>query len=82
MSEQRKEAVLPVTGMTCAACAVRIEKGLNKMDGVEEATVNFALERTSIKYDPSVTNIDKFTKKTNDLGYDIAMKKLNSILVV
>ena len=76
MSEQRKEAVLPITGMTCAACAVRIEKGLNKIDGVEEATVNFALERTSIKYDPSITNIDTFTKKINDLGYDIAMEKV------
>jgi P-type Cu+ transporter len=49
MTQGEKEAVLPIAGMTCAACAVRIEKGLKKLDGVEEATVNFALERTSIK---------------------------------
>ena len=48
----QKEATLKVSGMTCAACATRIEKGLNKMEGVEEANVNLALERTKITYDP------------------------------
>lgn len=40
-----KEINLQISGMTCAACAVRIEKGLNKLEGVEEANVNFALEK-------------------------------------
>ncbi len=75
MSEQTKEAVLPITGMTCAACAVRIEKGLKKVEGVEDANVNFALERTSIKYNPSVTNIDDVKKKINDLGYHVSSEK-------
>ena len=39
--------------MTCAACATRIEKGLKKMEGVEEANVNLALEKAMVKYDPT-----------------------------
>lgn len=75
-AKEAKEAVLPITGMTCGACAVRIEKGLKKLDGVEEATVNFALERTSIKYNPSVADIDDFKKKIHDLGYEVTGEKV------
>ena len=66
MSQEIKEATLPITGMTCSACAVRIEKGMKKMDGVEDASVNFALERTSIKYDPNQVSIADVKKKIND----------------
>ena len=41
---------LPITGMTCASCANRIERKLNKLDGVS-ATVNYALERATVEYD-------------------------------
>ena len=41
--------------MTCAACATRIEKGLKKMDGVEEANVNLALEKSMVKFDPELS---------------------------
>jgi P-type Cu+ transporter len=51
MSTQRLE--LPIEGMTCAACAVRIEKKLNKLEGVE-ATVNYATERATVAYAPAV----------------------------
>ena len=53
MSEKVLENQFQITGMTCAACATRIEKGLNKMDGVEEATVNLALKKL-VKYDPNI----------------------------
>ncbi|MFP7170873.1 heavy metal translocating P-type ATPase [Terribacillus halophilus] len=71
----QKEATLQITGMTCAACATRIEKGLNKVEGVEEANVNLALEKTSIKYDADVTDITKFKEKVQSLGYGIATDK-------
>ncbi|CAM5653758.1 Copper-exporting P-type ATPase OS=Lysinibacillus sphaericus OX=1421 GN=LS41612_00175 PE=3 SV=1 [Lysinibacillus sphaericus] len=48
MRSELKETNLQITGMTCAACATRIEKGLKKMEGVEQATVNLALEKSSI----------------------------------
>lgn len=71
---------MQITGMTCAACANRIEKGLGKIEGVQEATVNFALERSTVKYDPEVTNVAEFQKKIKDLGYDtVAEKKEFSI---
>lgn len=76
MSEPVKEANLPIVGMTCAACAMRIEKGLKKIEGVEEASVNFALERTSIKYNPNRTNIEEFKQKIQNLGFDVVTEKV------
>ena len=43
---------LPITGMTCASCAQRIERKLNKLDGVE-ASVNYATEKATVDYDTS-----------------------------
>ncbi|PAE07599.1 copper-translocating P-type ATPase [Terribacillus saccharophilus] len=73
----QKEATLQITGMTCAACATRIEKGLNKVEGVEEANVNLALEKTNIKYDADVTDIEKFKEKVQSLGYNIVTDKVD-----
>lgn len=64
-----QEATLQITGMTCAACATRIEKGLNKMDGVENATVNLALEKATVKYDATKVNVEDVEKKIENLGY-------------
>jgi len=61
---------LDITGMTCAACSARIEKGLNKMSGVHAATVNLALERATVEYNADQVDIDDFFKKIRDLGYD------------
>ncbi|WP_226668078.1 heavy metal translocating P-type ATPase [Metabacillus litoralis] len=71
MAQTIKETTLPIAGMTCASCAVRIEKGLNKIEGVEEATVNFALEKTLIKYDSTIANVDVIKKKIKNLGYEV-----------
>jgi P-type Cu+ transporter len=47
------EARLPITGMTCASCVRRVEKALEKVDGVTRASVNLATERATVAYDPS-----------------------------
>ncbi|CAM3647299.1 heavy metal translocating P-type ATPase [Aeromicrobium ponti] len=70
-----KEVQLPISGMTCAACSSRIEKGLNKLDGVQEANVNLALEKASVKYNPDVTSVEAFEKKIEDLGYTVVSEK-------
>ncbi|MET4563311.1 Cu+-exporting ATPase [Lysinibacillus parviboronicapiens] len=75
MSSELKEANLQITGMTCAACATRIEKGLNKMEGVEQATVNLALEKSSIKYNPTKLSEGDFQKKIEALGYGVVKQK-------
>ncbi|MCH4568093.1 heavy metal translocating P-type ATPase [Bacillus sp. ES1-5] len=72
---EKKEANLQISGMTCAACANRIEKGLKKVEGVHDANVNFALEKTKIMYDPQKTNPQQFKQKVESLGYGIVSDK-------
>lgn len=74
--EATKQTSLQITGMTCAACANRIEKGLNKLEGVSEANVNFAIERATVTYDPSVTDVAKMEEKIQKLGYDTVKEKV------
>src|SRR5690625_3608270 len=71
----REEATLQISGMTCTACAASVEKGISKIDGVEEANVNFALERTTVVYDSNKTNVDKFKRKVENLGYHVVQQK-------
>ena len=54
---------LPIEGMTCGACAARIERGLNRIDGVASASVNLAAERATVVYDPAVTGRPAFEEK-------------------
>ncbi|MCW5958026.1 MAG: copper-translocating P-type ATPase [Pyrinomonadaceae bacterium] len=62
---------LPITGMTCAACANRIERTLNRKPGVRKASVNFATERATIEFDPSTTNTGTLIETVRDTGYDV-----------
>lgn len=71
----KKETTLQIAGMTCAACAVRIEKGLKKIDGVEDASVNFALEKSKVTFDPSKANVNQFKEKVESLGYKVVSEK-------
>jgi Cu+-exporting ATPase len=54
--------------MTCASCATRIERKLNKLDGVE-ATVNFATEQASVSYDPASAAVDDLIRAVEAAGY-------------
>nr|WP_145408044.1 heavy metal translocating P-type ATPase [Paenibacillus xylanexedens] len=60
---------LQITGMTCAACSTRIEKGLSRMEGVSQANVNLAIEQATVRYDPKVININQLRDKVEALGY-------------
>ena len=62
---------LPVEGMTCASCATRIERGLGRLEGVDEARVNFASRTATVLYDPTVVQPDAFRSKVADLGYSV-----------
>jgi Cu+-exporting ATPase len=62
---------LPIEGMTCGACAARIERGLNRLDGVAAASVNLAAERATVVYDPAVTGPPAFADKVAALGYAV-----------
>ena len=59
---------LDLTGMTCAACANRIEKKLNNLDGVT-ATVNYATEKASVDFDVSNVSTDQLVAAVESIGY-------------
>src|SRR6266699_375372 len=62
-------AVLALEGMTCASCAMRIEKGLKKLPGVKDASVNLATEQATVTYDPSQTGPEQMVQKVDAVGY-------------
>ena len=68
---QTTQTTLQITGMTCAACSARIEKGLSRMEGVTHATVNLALERASVEFDPSQVDPIRIEQKITSLGYGV-----------
>ena len=55
MTEQK--LTLPITGMTCANCAANIERGVKKLKGVADASVNFAAENAAVSFDPATAPI-------------------------
>ncbi|MDA8342697.1 MAG: heavy metal translocating P-type ATPase [Actinomycetota bacterium] len=63
---------LAITGMTCASCAARIERRLNKLDGVA-ATVNFATEEAAVEFDPSLVDLEDLVAAVEAAGYEAAL---------
>ena len=63
---------LPIEGMTCAACAARIGRGLSDLDGVVEANVNYATARAVVSYDPDAVDLAAFSTTIQKLGYAVA----------
>jgi Cu+-exporting ATPase len=65
------ELTLPVVGMTCASCVNRIERYLNRADGVAEASVNLATERATVRFDPSVIDRTGIVATIEAAGYEV-----------
>jgi Cu+-exporting ATPase len=65
------EIILPIEGMTCASCVNRIERFLKKTPGVEEAAVNLATEKATVRIDPSVAGRDELVKAVEAAGYEV-----------
>ncbi len=60
---------LPVTGMSCAACARRIERQLGKAPGVQSASVNFATGKATVAYNPIQTDLTQIIGTIEDTGF-------------
>jgi Cu+-exporting ATPase len=67
---------LPITGMSCASCAAKIEKGLASVEGVSKATVNFAAEKATVIFHPAQTDVSHLIEKVKDLGYGAKTEKM------
>ena len=68
-AEERERVNLPLTGMTCAACARRIERGLANAEGVRAASVNFATARATVEYDRGRTGVRRLMQAVSEMGY-------------
>jgi Cu+-exporting ATPase len=67
-TQQTEQVQLALEGMTCASCAARIERKLNKLDGVE-ATVNYATEQAAVAYDAERLAVDDLLRAVEAAGY-------------
>ncbi|MBN1963961.1 MAG: copper-translocating P-type ATPase, partial [Anaerolineae bacterium] len=72
-----KQITLPVTGMTCANCVTTVERNVRKLDGVSEATVNFATERVSLVYDDTLVKPQDVIARIRKAGYDVPEQTLD-----
>ncbi|MBK9180151.1 MAG: copper-translocating P-type ATPase [Acidimicrobiales bacterium] len=70
-STTRTRVDLPIEGMTCAACATRIGRGLGRLDGVERANVNLAAARATVVFDPTRLDQADLTARIRSLGYTV-----------
>jgi len=77
MSEPIKELILPVAGMTCAACVAHVEKALNEVPGVAEAVVNLATERAIVKFKNGELDTDALIQAVRSSGYDVPTETIN-----
>ena len=71
VEDNTKKEIFKVEGMTCASCAAAIEKGVSRLDGVENANVNFATETLNVEFDKDKVSFEDINNKVNKLGYKL-----------
>lgn len=75
-----KQAILPITGMTCANCVATIERNVKKLDGISSTTVNLSSERATVEFDPLKLQLNDIVEKIQKAGYGIAEGEADFIL--
>jgi len=68
-TKTRNETVIPIEGMHCASCVLRVENSLKKVPGVENAAVNLAMEQATVAFDPQACTLDSLYQAVEDAGY-------------
>src|SRR5690554_3891437 len=71
-----EKVTFKVSGMTCAACSSRIEKRLNRVEGVKRAAVNLAVEKAAVEYDGTRVSPEQLIEIIRDTGYDVVLDKV------
>ena len=72
----KKQTNLRITGMTCVSCAGSVEKTLSEQTGVWRASVNFATEKASVEYDPSVISEEGLASAVSKAGYGVVISDI------
>ena len=76
MTTAVKRVDLPVEGMSCASCVLKVEEGLKRTEGVQTVAVNLAAQRAAIAYDPREVSTGRFVDVVRSLGYDVPVRSL------
>ena len=71
-----KKLTLPITGMTCANCAANIERVVKKLDGVTDASVNFAAENAAVSFDPRQLQLQDVVEKIHKSGFGVTTTRI------
>ena len=72
--KQMEKRTFPVLDMSCAACAVRVDKTLNRQPGVCSATVNYAAATATVEYDPATCTPEQLQEALQEAGYGLAIE--------
>ena len=64
---------VPIEGMTCASCVVRVEKALKRLEGVATVAVNLATEKATVEFDPSKVSFRTLQAAVKDSGYNLRL---------
>jgi len=71
---QVQRTILPIVGMTCAACVRHVERALGKVEGVITVNVNLATERATVEYLPTIATLEAMRRAVREAGYDVAQE--------
>ena len=77
-STQLESVSFPVEGMTCASCVNRITRYLQKVEGVEDATVNLATESATVRFDPSLADVAGLAEAVEAAGYVARVDRIDA----
>lgn len=69
IANESQQVTIPISGMTCAACAQRVEKAIGKLDGVASASVNYATEKATVSYAPGKVRLSQIREYIEKAGY-------------
>ncbi len=72
--KQMEKRTFPVLDMSCAACAVRVDKTLNRQPGVCSATVNYAAATATVEYDPAACTPEQLQAALQEAGYGLVIE--------
>lgn len=69
-----EKKIIPIVGMACAGCSANVERKLNSLEGIKDATVSLAGRQAVVEYDPKVITLEQMKKEISDIGYDMVIE--------